>query len=195
MATNIFTAQEYKEVILARGAQAMPVLPSELNALVEQMATQSHEAQCKGKRAAGYTYGEVTSDEAKTHQLLVPFEELSEVDKQEARRNVRTSIHLILGAGCTISKNGTPATEEQLQEKILEIVEALHDEWSLAKFQKGYSYAKTRNDNPENGPLTHRDLLPFNLLMQLHPEDADYDRQTAEAAVKAVQDAGFIISI
>lgn len=197
MATaNIFTAtQEYKEVILTRGAVTMPILPAELNALVDTMASKTHEAWCDGKRAAGYNYGEITSDEAKTHQLLVPFADLPEENKDESRRNARTSIQLILRAGCTISKDGTPATEEQLQEKILEIVEALHDEWSLAKFQKGYSYAETRNDNLENGPLTHRDLLPFNLLMEMHPGDADYDRQTAEAAVKAVQNAGFIISI
>ena len=188
-------ARAYQEDLMTRTCLITPALPLELTALVDSMAANSHEAWAVAKRAAGYVYGPKTSDELKTHSLLVPYEELSEEHKEESRRNSRTSIQLILSVGCSISKDGTPATVEQLKAKVKEIVEALHNEWAYAKFLKAYSYAETRNDDPSKGPLTHRDLLPLDLLMQLHPEDVDYDVDTAEAAVEAVLDAGLVISV
>lgn len=188
-------SRAYQEALFHRAWPITPALPPELAGLVEAMAKASHEAWAEAKAASGYVYGKETSDEKKTHSLLVPYNELAEEHKEESRRNASTSIELILSAGCTISKAGTPATEDQLAQKIEQIVESIHDEWAYAKFLKAYSYAETRNDDPSKGELTHRDLLPFALLMQLHPEDAAYDQQTAEAAVKAVQDAGFIISV
>ena len=188
-------ARSYHEDIMTRPWAPTPALPPELTGLVEDMAKASHEAWAESKRAAGYVYGNDTSDEYKTHELLVPYEDLAEEHKEESRRNARTSIQLILSVGCTVSKTGTPATEEQLAKKIEQIVEALHDEWAYAKFLKCYYYAETRNDDTSKGKLTHRDLLPMNMLMQIHPEDAAYDRDTAVAAIHAVQDAGFIISV
>ena len=196
MNTSIFEAStQYIKGLMANPATTVPCnLPE---SVIDGMARANHEAWCAGKRADGYVYGETTDDAAKTHCLLIDFDELPESVKADNVGNAKQSISLIVSVGCTISDgpDAIPATEEQIAAKVDLIVEALHDDWAASKARKGYTYAETRNDDPEKGPLTHRDMLPFALLMELHPEDADYDRQTALGAIAAVQNAGYTISV
>lgn len=50
-------------------------------ALAGATPEQQHEAWCKDKYAAGWVYGDVKNAEAKTHQCLVPYAELSDAQK------------------------------------------------------------------------------------------------------------------
>lgn len=188
-------AREYIERLLATPESRRDPISSDLDPVIEAMAESSHEAWHSAKSADGYVWGHDVDDTAKTHPLLKPFEDLPEEAKAECRRNATEAIQLLLDAGCKIGKQGDfePATDEQLAAKVGMIVEALHDAWARAKARKGYTYAETRNDDPAKGPLTHRDMVPFDVLMELHPEDAAYDRNTAEGAINAVLAAGYII--
>lgn len=188
-------SKEYIERLLANATTETRPIPSDLAPVIEAMAASSHEGWRAAKIADGYVYGSYVDDTAKTHPLLVPFEELHEASKAECRRNAVEALNLLLEVGCRIGQPGefVPATDDELAAKVELIVEALHDAWALTKARKGYVYAEQRNDDPAKGPLTHRDMIPFGLLMQLHPEDAAYDRDTACGAVKAVLTAGFII--
>ena len=191
----VSTAAEYVERLLNTPETSRGPLPSNLAPVVEAMAESSHEGWRNAKTDDGYVWGVEVNDTTKTHPLLVPYAELSDANKEECKRNAIEALYLLLEAGCHIGKPGDfePASEEQVSAKVEVIVKALHDAWALAKARKGYVYAEQRNDDPKKGQLTHRDMIPFGVLMKIHPEDAAYDRDTANGAVNAVRAAGFII--
>lgn len=193
----IKTAEEYIEKLLNTPETLKDPIPSDLAPAVEAMAESSHEGWRTAKNADGYVYGPTVDDTAKTHPLLVQYEDLPDTNKEECRRNAIEVLNLLLDVGCRIGRPGDfePATENELAVKVELIVEALHDAWALSNARKGYVYAEQRNDDPSKGQLAHRDMLPFDLLMELHPEDAAYDRYTANGAVSAVRAAGFVIGV
>ena len=74
-------------------------LPSELEPLVEKLATSNHDIWAQGRIAEGWTHGPGRDDTAKTHPDLVPYEELSESEKEYDRRSVIETLMAILVLG------------------------------------------------------------------------------------------------
>ena len=81
------------------------VLPETLNALTEQMAKNVHEVWAKSRREEGWRYGEMRSDELKTHPCLVPYEELPELEKAYDRNTALSTLKLIHKLGFKIEKD------------------------------------------------------------------------------------------
>lgn len=79
-------------------------LPSELASLTETLAENVHEHWAVSRLAEGWTYGEVRDDDRKTTPCLVPYNELSEIEKQYDRRTALETLKLILALGYTITK-------------------------------------------------------------------------------------------
>ena len=79
-------------------------LPSEMQQLVEQVAKNVHEVWAQSRLSQGWTWGPKRSDELKTHPCLVPYEELSEVEKQYDRDTAVGTLKLIMQLGFKISK-------------------------------------------------------------------------------------------
>lgn len=77
-------------------------LPEHLKPLVEQMAKNVHEAWAESRIRQGWSYGEQRNDELKTHPCLVPYEELSEEEKDYDRNTSVGTLKLILQLGFTI---------------------------------------------------------------------------------------------
>ena len=61
-------------------------LNKEILELSEILAKNTHEVWAKGRIDEGWTYGEKRDDILKTHPGLVPYEELSEEEKEYDRR-------------------------------------------------------------------------------------------------------------
>ena len=80
------------------------MLPVELNQLVETMSKNVHEVWASGRLKDGWTYGEERSDVEKKHPCLVPYEELSESEKEYDRNTSIETLKLILKLGFKISK-------------------------------------------------------------------------------------------
>ena len=57
-------------------------LSSDIIALSEVLAKNTHEVWAAGRIADGWTYGDVRDDIKKKHPYLVPYEELSESEKK-----------------------------------------------------------------------------------------------------------------
>jgi ryanodine receptor 2 len=79
-------------------------LPEELNVLIEQMSKNVHEVWAQSRIKQGWTYGEERSDALKTHPCLVPYEELSEVEKAYDRDTALGTLRLITKLGFKITK-------------------------------------------------------------------------------------------
>ncbi len=80
------------------------VLPEALNALAEMIAKNVHEVWSAGRMSEGWTYGEERNDEEKTHPCLVPYEELTESEKEYDRNTSQETLKLILKLGFKITK-------------------------------------------------------------------------------------------
>lgn len=81
------------------------VVSDDILALAEKLAENTHEVWAVGKIKEGWTYGEKLDKEHKTHPLLVPYNELSESDKDYDRRTSLETLKLLIKLGYKIEKN------------------------------------------------------------------------------------------
>ena len=79
-------------------------LPKELNALAEEIAKNVHEVWSAGRMKDGWTYGEERDDARKHHPCLVPYENLTETEKEYDRNTSQETLKLIMKLGFKIVK-------------------------------------------------------------------------------------------
>lgn len=79
------------------------VLPPEILALSEKMAKNTHEIWSAGRLADGWRWGPVRDDAKKEHPGLIPYEELSEIEKDYDRRTSMETLKLLIKLGCWIT--------------------------------------------------------------------------------------------
>ena len=77
-------------------------LSAELEALIELLAAHVHDVWAQRRIEEGWTYGRHRDDVAKTHPGLVPYDELSESEKEYDRRTAAGAIRAILALGYEI---------------------------------------------------------------------------------------------
>lgn len=80
-------------------------LPEELLELTELIARNVHENWAVGRIAEGYVYGETRDDKKKTTPCLVPYEQLSESEKEYDRVTAMETLKLITALGYRIEKD------------------------------------------------------------------------------------------
>jgi hypothetical protein len=81
-------------------------LPESLEGLMEIIAKNVHENWAQQRMSEGWTYGEIRDDEKKTTPCLVPYEELSEVEKNYDRLTAEQTLKAIIFAGFSIKEEG-----------------------------------------------------------------------------------------
>lgn len=79
------------------------LLPDNLDILIERIAENVHEIWAQGRMEQGWTYGNERSDALKTHPCLIPYEELSEVEKAYDRNTAVGTLKLIIKLGFNIT--------------------------------------------------------------------------------------------
>ena len=77
-------------------------LPPELNALVEELAENNHDHWARQRIDGGWSYGPQRDDLLKTHPDLVPYGDLSDVEKEYDRTSVLETLKVILLLGYEI---------------------------------------------------------------------------------------------
>ena len=80
------------------------VLPGELIRLTEKIAENVHENWSAGRIADGWVYGPDRNDEKKTHPCLIPYDQLSEGEKEYDRNTAMETLKLIVALGYKIEK-------------------------------------------------------------------------------------------
>ena len=81
------------------------VLPKELNELAEMIAKNVHEVWSAGRMKDGWTYGKERNDAEKKHPCLVPYEDLTETEKEYDRNTSQETLKLIMKLGFNIVKD------------------------------------------------------------------------------------------
>ena len=71
--------------------------------MAEDIAKNVHEVWSEGRMKDGWTHGEERNDAEKKHPCLVPYEELSEEEKEYDRNTSIETIKLILKLGFKIT--------------------------------------------------------------------------------------------
>lgn len=79
------------------------VLPGSLEALTELLARNTHENWARQRIEDGWKYGPRRDDARKEHPNLVPYEELSEGDRDYDRRTAVQVLKTILVLGYSIT--------------------------------------------------------------------------------------------
>ena len=79
-------------------------LPEDMVPVMEQLAEKVHDTWAAGRLAEGWVWGPVQSYSDKTHPSLIPYEELSEGEKDYDRRTATQTIQFLLDLGYRIEK-------------------------------------------------------------------------------------------
>jgi ryanodine receptor 2 len=79
-------------------------LLEDLNELIEVMAKNVHEVWAQTRINQGWTYGVERSDVLKQHPCLIPYEELTEEEREYDRNTAIGTLKLISKLGFKISK-------------------------------------------------------------------------------------------
>lgn len=79
-------------------------LPSELSELQELLSKNVHETWAAGRIADGWKYGPVRNDSTKEHPCLVPYEQLTEREKDYDRETAFQTLKAIVKLGFKIVK-------------------------------------------------------------------------------------------
>lgn len=80
------------------------VLDSDIMALSEALAKNTHEVWSLGRITDGWKYGEMRDDDKKLHPCLVEYESLTEEEKEYDRRTAIETLKLIVKLGYKITK-------------------------------------------------------------------------------------------
>ncbi len=86
-------------------------LSAEIKELSELLAKNTHEVWSAGRIRDGWTYGEQRDDMKKHHPCLVPYEQLSDSEKEYDRNTSLETLKLILKLGYKISKESGEASK------------------------------------------------------------------------------------
>ena len=78
------------------------VLPDALAGLTETIARNTHEVWSQKRMEEGWRYGASRDDARKLHPNLVPYEQLSEADKDYDRATALNAIRLLVKLGYSI---------------------------------------------------------------------------------------------
>lgn len=80
------------------------VLARELQALTELLAKNAHDNWARQRMSEGWRYGAKRDDAKKEHPCLVPYEQLSESEKEYDRKTAMETIKSIQALGYRIMK-------------------------------------------------------------------------------------------
>ena len=80
-------------------------LPEGLLELREEIAKNAHEVWAEGRMREGWTYGPERNDALKQHPDLVPYEELTDAEREYDRATAINSIKLLLKLGYKIERD------------------------------------------------------------------------------------------
>lgn len=188
-------------------------LPHSINLLAELLSQNAHEVWAVGRIDQGWRWGTERDNDQKLHPDLVPYEALTEQDKQYDRDTSMSALKVITALGYVLEPPetsemfgeftfGTAATEPggtyepkpiptddvkvppHLRSVIELLAENTHEVWAQMRMEQGWKYGPRRDDAKKE----HNGLVPYIYLTQ---DEKQMDRNTAMQTVKLILRFGF----
>ncbi|KAL3671381.1 hypothetical protein V7S43_003307 [Phytophthora oleae] len=189
-------------------------LPHSINLLAELLSQNAHEVWAVGRIDQGWRWGTERDNDQKLHPDLVPYEALTEQDKQYDRDTSMSALKVITALGYVLEppasveeqfdgfEFGTEATEPggtyepkpiptddvkvppHLRSVIELLSENTHEVWAQMRMEQGWKFGPRRNDAKKE----HNGLVPYIYLTQ---DEKQMDRNTAMQTVKLILRFGF----
>jgi ryanodine receptor 2 len=100
---NVFPRTQMAKYFPAPINTVSVTLPEQLERLIERLAENTHEVWAAQRIAQGWTYGPARDDPTKRHPCLVPYNELSEAEKDYDRQTATQTLKAILTLGYQIT--------------------------------------------------------------------------------------------
>lgn len=94
-------------------------LPEDLQAQVEALARNNHEVWARARIAEGWKYGAARNDARKEHPGMVPYDQLSESEKDIDRGTVLQTLKAAIAMGCDVSTRGRQVDGEHSADDML----------------------------------------------------------------------------
>lgn len=79
-------------------------LPESLESLLEKLAENTHEVWAKQRLSDGWTYGPKRDDQAKKHPGLVPYDKLSDSEREYDRLTAAETLRVTIALGYEIQR-------------------------------------------------------------------------------------------
>lgn len=156
---------------------------------VDSLAREKHEAWLAAKQSQGYAYGEKRSDIApKTHPLLLPWDKLSDDDRDANRNPASLGAQRLAALGFEIRSATTdlPATPPLDADTLRKLCHAEHRRWMREKLLQGRAWAEKTDD----ALYLHADLRSADLL---GADEASLDRSIIDALLAYLNKKGLIL--
>ena len=80
-------------------------LTDDLQELTELLARNAHDVWALQRMSEGWTYGPERNDQIKKHPDLIPYEQLSDSEKEYDRKTAMETLKAIVALGYTIQRN------------------------------------------------------------------------------------------
>jgi hypothetical protein len=84
-------------------------LPPEIGELIEQLSAHNHDVWARQRLSDGWHYGPARNDERKEHPGLVPYDELTDSEKEYDRQTAREVLKAVLALGYRIERESEPS--------------------------------------------------------------------------------------
>jgi hypothetical protein len=155
--------------------------------LLERLAKAAHDVFCESKFRAGWRFG-ARDNQAKTHPLLIPYEELAETYKESNRHNVRTIPKKLSLAGYVIIPDrGRGGTLSFSESEVEALARFEHELWMDERISVGFKLGKATPEDPQrNEFLVAWEKVPENIKQ--------IDRDLVRDIPKVLSLAGYTIA-
>ena len=157
--------------------------------VIEALAASCHESFCRERERQGYKLGAVRDDQARTHPLLKPYEQLSDEDKERNRVTARLTYAKLSAIGYMIQRAGGSASPIRSlpAEQSEELMRMEHDLWLREHLLRGYAWAEKTSDDLR----LHRDIVNYD---ELSAEDRALDAVPIQDIVEVMCRYGYVLA-
>ncbi|KAF4321781.1 hypothetical protein BBO99_00000684 [Phytophthora kernoviae] len=187
-------------------------LPHSINLLAELLSQNAHEVWAVGRIDQGWRWGTERDNDKKLHPDLIPYEALTEQDKQYDRDTSMSALKVITALGYVLEPPETaeefdefsfgvaaepestyvprpiPTDDVKVPPHLRSVIELLsentHEVWAQMRMEQGWKYGPRRDDAKKE----HNGLVPYIYLTQ---DEKQMDRNTAMQTVKLILRFGF----
>lgn len=155
--------------------------------ILVRLAAAAHKIYMEGKLRDGWRLGSVKDEKAKTHPLLIPYDQLPEWAKESNKETVRAIPQKLAMAGFVMipSRSNQPALEFP-GEDLEKLAQFEHELWMLAKIADGWQLGKETPENPKQNEY----LVPWEKVPE---EIRQIDRDLVKGIPRVLAEAGYAV--